>query len=307
MGVWIGKAPFVQASPQPSTPLTFFASVDYEGDRFQYLAWGGGIGFPSESKSVSETDFYFKALVDSGAVGASFSVYTDASSGTGAFILGAPDTSKYDPSTAVRLPAKKNASPGLNYLWGTLLTDVQVADESLPALQNQIFYLDTGSSRFKGDDTYVYPIMDKLLEYKDDQGNDIFEKYYEPVGGTLTWTGLQYRSGGPADYANLPDLSLTLGDTCGQQQGKRLRISLSPDEYSYKVDVGDRQGAWVVGVHRLDGVGGLLVGSTFMDLIYTAFEYERGSDDSLSQGNMMVFRTNQGTQPSGYQCVDANG
>ena len=97
MGVWIGKAPFIQSSASLSTPLTFYASVNYEGEKFQYLAWGGGIGFPSESKSVTDTDFYFKALVDSGAVGVSYSVYTDASSGTGAFILGAPDTSKYDP------------------------------------------------------------------------------------------------------------------------------------------------------------------------------------------------------------------
>ena len=307
MGVWIGKAPFVQSSASLSTPLTFFASVDYEGEKFQHLAWGGGIGFPSESKSVTQTGFYFKALVDSGAVGASYSVYTDASSGTGAFILGAPDTSKYDPSTAVRLPPKKNSNPDLNYLWGTLLTDVQIAGTSLPPLQNQIFYLDTGSSRFKGDDTYVYPIMNQLLEYKDSQGNDIFVKYSETVQGKLTWTGLQYGSGGPADYPNLPDLSLTLGDTCGQQQGKQLMISLSPDQYSYKVDVGDRQGDWVVAVHRLDQVGGLLVGSTFMDLIYAAFTYERNSDDSLSQGDMMLFKTNQGIQPSGYQCVDANG
>ena len=306
MGVWIGKAPFVQSSASLSTPLTFFASVEYEGDKFQYLAWGGGIGFPSESKSVTDTGFYFKALVDSGAVGASYSVYTDVSAGTGAFILGAPDTSKYDPSTAVRLPAKKSSSPDLSYLWGTLLTDVQIADTSLPALQNQMFYLDTGSSRFKGDDTYVYPIMDKLLEYKDSQGNDIFVKYYETVQGESIWTGLQYSSGGPTDHPSLPDLSLTLGDTCNQQQGKRLRISLAPDQYSYKVDVGDRQGNWVVAVHRLDGVGGLLVGSTFMDLIYAAFAYEKGSDDSLSQGDMTLFKTNQGTQPSAYQCVDAN-
>ena len=306
MGVWMGKAPFVQSSASLSTPLTFFVSVDYEGEKFQYLAWGGGIGFPSESKSVTDTGFYFKALVDSGAVGASYSVYTDATSGTGAFVLGAPDTSKYDPSTAVRLPAKKNPSPDLNYLWGTLLTDVQIAGTSLPALQNQIFYLDTGSSRFKGDGTYVYPIMDRLLEYKDSQGNDIFVKYYEAVQGTPTWTGLQYSSGGPADHPNLPDLSLTLGDTCDLQQGKRLMISLSPEQYSYKVDVGDRQGDWVVAVHRLDGVGGLLVGSTFLDLVYAAFAYDRGSDASLSQGDMTLFKTNQGIRPSGYQCVDAN-
>lgn len=244
--------------------------------------------------------------MDSGAVSPSYSLYTDVSAGTGAFILGAPDTSKYDPSTAVRLPAKKSPRPDLNYLWGTLLTDVEIADTSLSPLQNQMFYLDTGSSRFKGDSTYVYPIMEKLLEYNDGQGNPIFVKYNETIDGKTIWTGLQYSSGGPADYTNLPDLSLTLGDTCNQQQGKRLRISLSPDQYSYKVDVGDRQDNWVVAVHRLDHVGGLLVGSTFMDLIYAAFAYEKGSDDSLSQGDMTLFKTNQGTQPSAYQCVDTN-
>ena len=157
MGVWTAEAAFNLSSPSIDTPVKFFGSVDYSGDKFEYLAWGGGIGFPSESNAVTDTDFYFKILVDMGAVEASYSVYTDANAGTGAFILGAPDSSKYDPSTAVRLPAKKSSTPGLNYLWGTLLTDLQIAGTSLPALQNQSFYLDTGSSRFKGDGTYVIP------------------------------------------------------------------------------------------------------------------------------------------------------
>ena len=306
MGVWIGKAPFTLASPSLSTPLTFFASVNYEGEKFKLLAWGGGIGFPSESTSVTDTDFYFKALVDSGAVSPMFSIYTNLNLGSGAFILGAPDTSKYDPSTAVRLPPKKNSNPDLAYLWGTLLTNAQVGDTSLPALQNQIFYLDTGSSRFKGDGTYVYPILNQLLTYKDSEGNDIFKKYYEPVDGKLTWTGLAYASGEPTDHPNLPDLSLTIGDTCGTEQGKQLKISLSPQQYSYQVEFGERQYEWVVAVHRLDGVGGLLVGSTLMDLVYTTFVYNRSSDGTLSQGNMTLFRKNAGPQPSGYQCLNAN-
>ena len=306
MGVWIGKASFVHTYPALSTPLTFFASVNYRGEKFEYLAWGGGIGFPSESSSVKDTDFYFKALVDSGAVGPAFSIHTNPDTGSGAFILGAPDSSQYDPSTAVNLPPKKSVNPELAYLWGTPLANVQVGTVPLPALQNQIFYLDTGSSRFKGDGAYVYPILNQLLGYKDRRGKDIFEKSYEMVDGQLTWTGLQYASGGPGDYANLPDLRLTLGDACGGVQGRRLEISLSPTQYSYQVEIGDRPYEWVVAVHRLDGVGGLLVGSTLMDFVYAAFQYNRSADGTLSQGNMTLFKKNLGPQPAGYQCVDAN-
>ena len=104
-------------------------------------------------------------------------------------------------------------------------------------------------------------------------------KYYETVQGTRTWTGLQYSSGGPDDHPNLPDMSLTLGDTCDQQQGKRLMISLSPDQYSYKVTLAT--GRAMGGGRAPAGRRGRPTGRIdFLDLIYAAFAYERNSDDS---------------------------
>ena len=304
MGVWTGKAPFNIAAPSLSSDITFYASVNYGGEKFQYLAWGAGIGFPSESSSVTGTDFFFQKLVEDKVVDAEFSVYTDGDSNKGEFILGQSDTSKYDPSTGVNLPVRKSPLPDLAYLWGTTLDVFDVGGESIINLENAIFFLDTGSSRFKGDDKYVYPIMNELLVFKDSQGNGIFVKYFEKdESGDLQWVGLEYATGGPSDYPNLPDISLTLGDTCNLSDGEKLRISLSPDQYSYQGEVGERQGKWIVAVHRLDGVGGLLVGSTFMDLIYTSFQYQTSGANDLSQGNMTIFKTRQGEQPSEYQCI----
>lgn len=307
MDTGLGYAPFVMEVGAAANVLglAFYAATDYRGLQFSTLAWDGGIGFPSESASVDEDDFYFHQLYLQGQVRRpAFSYMTDGLSGTGQALLGDDDPSWYDEATEVVLAPKKSADPGLQYLWGTTLYAMKVGEKSLPALKSQLFYLDTGSSRFKGDAEYVYPIMQQLLTYKDAGGRDIFEKYYEEVKGELTWTGLKYANGGtPYDYPDLPDLSLILGESCRGSGTARLSLSLSPEQYSYRVDIGERAGEWVVAVHLLNGVGGLLVGSTLMDLVYTRFEYEVTQDQQLSQGWMYLFRTSRGEQPAAYTCI----
>ncbi|MGB1092158.1 MAG: avidin/streptavidin family protein, partial [Oceanobacter sp.] len=46
-------------------------------------------------------------------------------------------------------------------------------------------------------------------------------------------------------------------------------------------------GRWVVAFHVLDGIGGLLVGSTLMESFSTRFEHQQ-AEDQLSQGNMTL-------------------
>jgi len=301
MDVWIAEAPFVGPEPAPSLNLTFDASVSYTGPKFQYLTWDGGIGFPSESQSVMRNDFYFEAFVEATGLPAVFSTYTADATGRGAFVLGGVDLAMIDPTSEVVLEPLK--SPVEFDLWGTPLAQFSVGLTQLPELSGQVFFVDSGSSRFKGDQTYIYPILNELLTYTDDVGSPIFEKYYEDLDGVNAWTGLQYVTGGPTDHPNLPSFTLELGRSCGGDENSHLSIQLSPEQYSYYVDVGDRTGQWVAAVHVLDGVGGLLVGATFMDLVHVTFNYETSIPGVLSQGNMSLHRKTEGLQPQSYLCV----
>jgi hypothetical protein len=52
MYTWTGQVPFnsqVNGNNIPPLTLPFFASVEYNGNKFKYLAWDGGFGFPSEN------------------------------------------------------------------------------------------------------------------------------------------------------------------------------------------------------------------------------------------------------------------
>lgn len=309
MYVWIGRADFFLASQATILNLVFGGAIKFTGNQFGDLAWDGGIGFPSESSDVTNLSFFFGDLVEATGLAPTFSMYGKDANGKGATILGGTNPEMYDASSVVVLPPQKGKAPGVGYLWGTNLNSVHFGGRLVPELSNQTFFVDSGSSRFKGDAAYLYPLMNVLVDLKDASGQPIFDKVYETVSGQSIWTSLVYRNGkGPADYAGrLPDLSLELGSACRGDTTRQLSLALTPDQYSYKVDIGDRAGEWVVAMHRLDGVGGLLVGSTVMDLVYTNFNYTTHADGSYSQGNMYFYEKTQGAQPNGYDCVPRVG
>ncbi len=300
MKTWTGKIDVgVPASFMFSLPQQFFAAIDYEGDQFGTLAWDGGMGLPSESDLIVEgSSFFFRDLYYDGHIQkAVFSFFTDAS-GVGIAAFGGDIPFVFDPKTEVVLEPKKAE---LGDLWGTELHRVMLGSEQLPDLDNQIFFLDTGSSRFKGDDIYVYPILNALYAFKDPSGNPIFEKYYE----NDQWVGLVYVNGGPSDYPNLPILSIVIGQSCwGGTSQEAGEIALSPEQYSYYVSTGERAGSYVIAVHRLDGIGGLLVGSTFMDLLYTRFTYDTPAAETLTQSNMYLYAKTTGDSfPYTFGCT----
>ncbi|HLT91118.1 MAG TPA: pepsin-like aspartyl protease [Woeseiaceae bacterium] len=298
MTTWTGAVPlYIDGGPWQAIP--FFASVDYSGAKFQYLTWGGGVGLPSESADVTPgSGFLIEMLYFKGGIPSpEFSMLTEPWTGTGfTWLGGRGDPTYFDPRSEVQLQPKKAA---IGYLWGTNLYSVRLGGTPLPPLAGQTFFLDSGSSRFKGDAQYVYPIMQPLSQLRDAQGNLIFTPTYDDAGN---WVGLYYTNGRPSDYPNLPDLTLTLGQTCYLMPATSLVVTLSPEQYSYYVEEGDQAGKWALGVHRLDGVGGLLVGSTFMDLLATRFTY-RVSGSSLSQGDMYLYRKTQGVQPKEFYCI----
>ncbi|MBN1994412.1 MAG: hypothetical protein JW953_17065 [Anaerolineae bacterium] len=300
MNTWTGMVPF--ETPFTSIDIPFFASVEYSGEKFQYLAWEGGVGFPSSSDAVADgSGFYFHSLYESGAiVEPTFSVVTYPETGEGTFFLGGDDPAQYDESSEIELQPNRTGEG--KYLWGTDLYAAQLGDTLLPSLTNSRFYLDTGSSVFKGDSVYLIPVMTHLYDIRDAANERIFEKIYDTEG---RWIGLVYANGGdPTKHAAiLPDFTLTMGQSCEMQAGQAAKISLNAQQYSYYVEEGDQQGQWVVAFTPLDGVGGLLVGSTFMDLMYTTFNYVAEENGGLTQGNMYLYQKATGTGPSALSCI----
>ncbi len=288
--------------------LTFYAAVDYTGKKFQDLTWGGGISFPSESSAVAgegdnRSAFLVQKLLQVGDITQpSFAVYTDRKRHYGEFYIGGEDKSKYNEASEVIL--KPNRTGSIGFIWGTSLHKASLGKQALPLLNNARFYLDSGSSRFKGDSNFIVPILEFLYQQTyNDHGRQapVFEKVFDDQGN---WTGLAYVKG-MKPYNELPDFNLTIGQSCKGIEGKAAMVSLSPKQYSYKVKEGAQKGRWVVAFSVLDGVGGLLVGSTFMDLLFTKFEYKYDANSNeLTQGNMYLYQKRQGEGPSSFQCVD---
>ena len=287
-----------EATPIISFNMPFFASTEYTGNKFKYLAWDGGLGFPSNTADVEPgSGFYFGTLYEQGIVSEpTYSVVTEPALGQGFFYLGGENPTKYDADSAIELQPKKG---DVGYLWGTTLYSVSL-NEDIPSLTNKIFYLDTGSSLFKGDDIYVQPILEQLYALTDSTGK-IFEKVFDDEGN---WISLVYRDNTrPSDYEGiLPNFTLTIGQTC-DGTAQSAQITLSPAQYSYFVQEGERQDRWVPAFTVLNGVGGLLVGSTFMDLFYTTFHHIDIGDKKLEQGNMVLYQKTLGISPQNVTCV----
>lgn len=300
MTTWTGSIPFI-APPGPLPSLAFFASVDYQGDQFQYLAWDGGIGLPARSdRTTTPSAFLPKILMNAGYISEPvFAHVTNPAAKTGSFFFGDLFNVRVFPATVTTLAPKP--APGTDDVWGTELGTFTVGNMEIFPLSGAIFFLDTGSSRFKGDSEYVMPILNSLITYKGKSGNPIFDKVVQDG----EWVGLEYASGSPEDYDNLPNITLQLGTNCADVSSQTALITLSPVQYSYQVDVGDRAGKWVAAFRILDGIGGLLVGSTFLDLFYVSYEYNIDDQENYTQGDMKLYAKTPdfGPGPFGYECT----
>ncbi len=294
-----GKAPAKIADAE-AIDIQLFASKFYKGAKFQTLAWDGGIGFPSESSEVAKgSGFPFLDLLTNKIVANPVvSFYTDRPSKSGEVVLGGDNPVHYDASRAAKLTPTKTR---VKYLWGTELHRFEIGGQSLPPLAGKTFFLDTGSSHFKGDRDYIKPILDKFVNLKDAIGNPVFSRTLDGQGN---WIGLYYTDGPAHSYDNLlPDVTVVIGQKCGGQNGV-VAVTLRPDQYSYLIEQGDRSGKWALAFQILDGVGGLLVGSTFMDLVYTTFSYKSDAG-TLSQDVMKIYPKKRGEQPKTFECLNS--
>ena len=242
MGVVIGKdvchLNYEKAGKRSLTPLTeamsLYLAVSYDGKQFSELDCDGGFAIPSipcQQPSALLEELQRQQLIRH----AIASFWFDPVRGEGRCLLGALDRKRFDPTTVNHLPLRPLEGE-LEYLWSVCLDQLQVGQRTIG--KNIDFVLDTGSSVFKGGHTIIH----RLLEVITDQGR-------RPT---------TVRS--VSDLAAYPELSLTLGG---------VAYRLTPQQYFMQID----PERWDLGVQYLEGLPEelLVVGSVFLDTVYSAF------------------------------------
>jgi hypothetical protein len=135
---------------------------------------------------------------------------------------------------------------GLDYLWAVELDEFKCGEQGV--LQNVQFALDSGSSWFKGNEQLISKLRNAV---------------------TKNWR-LPAEVEHPDDLEKYPDISLVL-------QEKIYR--LTPEQYFLEIPPGGH--TWVLGFNVLAGMPDnlLLVGSLFLDTVYSVFYYGHGCRD----------------------------
>ncbi len=237
-------------------------AVSYSGEKFDEVDWDGCLAMPAQAPMQKGMSFLFKQLRDTGVLGPSqtyFSYETDPATGQGTCMLGGMDITKADLSSMLVLPFKtyettvKGKKVPIPYIWTTPLQSARFGGTAIA--QDGSFCLDTGSSRFKGDGTYMNTIL--------------------------------------ALAATNPtaELELEVGFRGNGQTGK---LVVPPDIYNQKIEAGSNKGKTMPQFHELGGLPGLfLAGSILMDHLYTVYWYEEVLDAAgnpvLEPKGMVIF------------------
>lgn len=226
-------------------PMSLYLAVSYDGEQFRELDCDGGFAIPSipcKQPSALLEELKRQRLIRHAVA----SFWFDPERGEGRCLLGALDTKRFDPATLNRLPLRPLEGE-LAYLWSVRLDRLQVGRR--PLGKDVDFVLDTGSSVFKGG----HAIIHRMLEAITDQGR-------RPT--TVT---------SEADLAAYPDLTLTLGGVAYRLTPRQYFMRLAPDR-------------WDLGVQYLEGLPEdlLVVGSVFLDTVYSAFFLGDGRGDGRS-------------------------
>jgi hypothetical protein len=239
--VWLDLESEQQASLQEGVDIML--STNYTGEQFKSLVCDGGMAVPS--KHDPKATALLEALTAQGFIKNSVaSFYFDPSKGTGECRMGSLNTDRFDKETMQTLPLIKPSIDELDYLWTVNLDAFVIGNK---AVANNIeFALDTGASWFKGGCGIISTIVNGITK-----------------NGLLP-TRLTYAK----QLASYPEISL-------QISGRTYK--LTPQQYFLKVEE-----EWVLGFHHLDGLDDqmLLVGSTFLETIYSAFILGESRSDS---------------------------
>lgn len=225
-----------------SEALNFENAINYDGPQFLALDCDGGIAIPSPFwVQTSPTESLLLQLMADGKIDfAVASFWFNNAAGYGECLFGAIDYSKFEPSSLRGYTLEAVTISGLEYLWGIKLTNFLV--NNLPVQAGiTSFILDTGSSIFKANQQ----IIDTLINAVTIQGQ------------------LPITISDPNLMANYPTITLNFSNNLYQLTPQQYFIQLSPN-------------SWTIGIQTLDGMpeGMLLVGSVFLETVYSIFDFE---------------------------------
>ena len=151
--------------------MELFLAAHYAGKQFRQLDWDGGIGLPSSAPDLeSHPSLLFQALLENGQINPDqpyVSFDWDPLTRRGSCRMGAVEASKIQ-GPHVFLPwSPYLAQPGMEYIWSTELNSYSVNGETLAT--DISFALDSGSSRFKGDDRLMRQTLERITHGGDSQ------------------------------------------------------------------------------------------------------------------------------------------
>ena len=151
---------------QATLPIQLLLAADYDGAQFRQLDWDGGIGLPSSTAYVDgRSSFVFQALMNRGEVDPAHPFIAfdwDAASQRGSCQLGTVDASKTQGPHLFLPWSIYSKVAGVEYIWSTPLTSYAVGGEVLA--NDLTFALDSGSSRFKGDDRLMRQTLERIAQ-----------------------------------------------------------------------------------------------------------------------------------------------
>ncbi|TAF75258.1 MAG: hypothetical protein EAZ53_06465 [Bacteroidetes bacterium] len=225
-----------------SEAMNFENAINYDGPQFLELDCDGGIAIPSPFwEATPNTESLMLQLLKDGKIDyAIASFWYNSSNGVGECLFGAVDYSKFDYQTLRFFTLQEITVTGLGYLWALKLNAFMVNNVAVQAGITS-FVLDTGSSIFKANQQMI----DALLN-------------------AVTLNGqLPISISDPNLMANYPTITLNL---CNNY------YNLTPQQYFIQLSTT----SWTIGIQTLDGMpqGMLLVGSVFLETVYSIFDYE---------------------------------
>jgi len=311
-----------------SRALQFIGANDYSKDQFRTLNWYGGIGLPSHGKYIHAlpslekdkingygNDFFFGQLhqnmmnnkkIDFQPVFSNW--YTD---NTGGFLLGAVDASIYDSTTEISMTKNDHVIPGSKSMWATDIVDIKVGGivpRDMPDMKFS-FFVDSGSSRFKGDYDIVNPILKELY-------NPQIHEWIKGEGEYKEYNvGLRYKKTKTPNPVNEKKWDIYVGECANNKNASY--ITLDASDYTYKVKNPENPDIdeWHVALHSLGGfpsepsknvIGGLLAGTQLMEKFYTTFEYNYDeTDKQYSQKEIKFYNIKDG-KFNGNNCSKSN-
>ncbi|MGA9703166.1 avidin/streptavidin family protein [Pseudomonas sp.] len=168
-GPW-GTMQVESASEVLTTPsgarlsIKLLLAAAYSGDQFKQLDWDGGIGLPcSSAYAEGRSSFLFQELLRNGQLDPNFPYVAfdwDTKDRSGTCQMGAIDASRIHAPHLFLPWSVYSQLPGVEYLWATDLKAYSVGGETLAT--DVKFALDSGSSRFKGDDKIMAQTLARI-------------------------------------------------------------------------------------------------------------------------------------------------